>query len=304
VELDWLEDLLTLAASGSFSRAAEQRHVTQPAFSRRIRALEDWVGAPLIDRSAHPATLTEAGRRFHPAAAEILRRLAAAREEARAAEEAAAATLRFAATHALSLSFFPAWLHELEPRLRLGPIQLVSDTLQACEELMLQGRVQFLLCHHHPDVAGRLDAAEFLSARVGADTLLPVAAAADGAGGPRFAMPGARGSALPVLTYNEESGLGRILRAVGGRAPDGARLEAVFTSHLAVVLKRMALDGRGVAWLPLSLIGDELDEGRLVRAGDDRWFVPVEIRLVRRRETAPPAAEAFWHVAVTEGAAP
>lgn len=145
-------------------------------------------------------------------------------------------------------------------------------------------------------MAGRLDGADFLSARVGADTLVPVSAA-DGAGGPRFALPGARGSSLPVLAYSEESGLGRILRAVGGRAPDGARLEAVFTSQLAVVLKRMALDGRGVAWLPLSLIGDELGDGRLVRAGGDGWPVPVEVRLVRRRVAAAPAAEAFWRAA-------
>lgn len=303
MELDWLEDFLALSASGSFSRAAEQRHVTQPAFSRRIRALEDWVGVPLVDRSAHPASLTEAGRRFRPAAEEILRRLAAAREEARAAEEAAAATLRFAATHALSLSFFPAWLRALEPRLRLGPIQLVSDSLQACEELMLQGRAQFLLCHRHPGVAGRLEGAEFLAVRVGADTLVPVSAA-DGAGGPRFALPGARGNSLPVLAYSEESGLGRILRAVGGSASDGARLETVFTSHLAVVLKRMALDGRGVAWLPLSLIGDELGDGRLVRSGGDGWPVPVEIRLVRRRVAAPAAAEAFWQAAGVDGSAP
>ncbi len=293
MELDWLEDLLALSASGSFSRAAEQRHVTQPAFSRRIRALEDWVGAPLIDRSAQPATLTEAGRRFRPAAEEILRRLAAAREEARTAEEAAAATLRFAATHALSLSFFPPWLQELEPRLRLGPIQLVSDTLHACEELMLRARAQFLLCHHHPGVASRLGSADFLSARIGTDTLVPVAAV-DGAGRPRFVLRGARGSSVPLLAYNEESGLGRILRAVQTQATDGARLEAVFTSHLAVVLKTMALDGRGVAWLPLSLVGDELAGGRLVQAGGDGSLVPVEIRLVRRRAAAPPAAEAFW----------
>jgi len=37
-----------LAERRNFSRAAEARHVTQPAFSRRIRALEDWVGTPLV----------------------------------------------------------------------------------------------------------------------------------------------------------------------------------------------------------------------------------------------------------------
>ena len=117
-------------------------------------------------------------------------------------------------------------------------------------------------------------------------------------------MPGASGGSLPVLAYNEESGLGRILRAVQMQPRDGARMEAVFTSHLAVVLKKMALDGRGLAWLPLSPIGDELRDGRLVRAGGDGWLVPVEIRLVRRRAAAPPAAEAFWRAAGTDGLMP
>jgi regulatory helix-turn-helix LysR family protein len=57
----------------NFSRAAELRHVTQPAFSRRIRALEDWVGVDLFERDSHPVMLTEASRRFRPVAEELLR---------------------------------------------------------------------------------------------------------------------------------------------------------------------------------------------------------------------------------------
>jgi DNA-binding transcriptional LysR family regulator len=122
VELVWLEDFLTLSGSGSFSRAAELRSIAQPAFSRHIRSLEEWVGATLFDRSTHPASLTEAGRQFRPAAEDILRRLALARETAREAHDAAATTLRFAATHVLSLTFFPGWLRGLESRLQLGRI--------------------------------------------------------------------------------------------------------------------------------------------------------------------------------------
>ena len=54
MNLTWLEDFLALAASGNFSRAAEERHMTQPAFSRRVRALEEWLGAELFDRSEQP----------------------------------------------------------------------------------------------------------------------------------------------------------------------------------------------------------------------------------------------------------
>jgi len=48
VETAWLADLKALAETLNFSRAAEKRHITQPAFGRRIKSLEDWCGAELL----------------------------------------------------------------------------------------------------------------------------------------------------------------------------------------------------------------------------------------------------------------
>jgi DNA-binding transcriptional LysR family regulator len=64
METKWLEDFLCLAEKRSFSLAAQVRHVTQSALSRRIRALEEWAGVELIDRSCHPLRLTVAGQLF------------------------------------------------------------------------------------------------------------------------------------------------------------------------------------------------------------------------------------------------
>ena len=71
----WFQDFLAVLQEGGFTRAAERRAVSQPAFSRRIKALEDWVGASLFDRTTHSVTLTAAGERLLPAADEFLRRL-------------------------------------------------------------------------------------------------------------------------------------------------------------------------------------------------------------------------------------
>jgi hypothetical protein len=60
VDIAWLESFLALIEHGSFTRAAEAQHVSQPAFSRRIRALETWFGEALVDRSTYPVTLTPA----------------------------------------------------------------------------------------------------------------------------------------------------------------------------------------------------------------------------------------------------
>ncbi|VTR44895.1 Hca operon transcriptional activator [Serratia fonticola] len=56
LELTWLEDCVALADTLNFSKAAEARYVTQPAFSRRIQSLEEWVGTPLFERNRREFT--------------------------------------------------------------------------------------------------------------------------------------------------------------------------------------------------------------------------------------------------------
>ena len=57
MRLEWLEDILAIAQTGSFSGAAERRNLTQSAFSRRIQQIEDHVGVELFDRTRKPVQL-------------------------------------------------------------------------------------------------------------------------------------------------------------------------------------------------------------------------------------------------------
>jgi DNA-binding transcriptional LysR family regulator len=298
VELAWLEDFLALVDCANFSRAAERRHVTQPAFSRRVRSLEAWVGTALFDRRTHAVALTPAGERFRPVAEETLRRLYLGREEVREAARASADTLRFASTHALSLTFFPNWLRGLEAQIPGGAaLRLIVDNMAACERIMLLGHAQFLLCHHHPSATTALDHDQFRSLHLGDDVLIPVSAPMQGSGSnPRHQLPGSAAAPLPHLAYSPESGMGRIVTAVRSVAGRPAWLEPAFTSHVAMVLAMMARDGRGVAWSPKSLIVDDLATGRLVRAGSEVWDIAIEIRLFRPRARQSPAAEKFWSI--------
>jgi LysR family transcriptional regulator, hypochlorite-specific transcription factor HypT len=283
MNFSWLEDFLALAATGNFSRAAEERHMTQPAFSRRVRALEEWLGADLFDRSTQPARLTPAGEWFRPQAEDLLARVARLPPEARRTAEASASTLRLAATHALSFTFVPRWLQSLEPRVGLGSIRLVSDVLQRCEALLAQREVQFVIAHALPSAREETAAPGLTSLVIGNDQLLPVHA------------PGAPQRAL--LGFSDESGLGRIVRQVVGAELAAGGWHAVFTAHLASVLKSMALDARGLAWLPETLVRDELQAGRLQVSGPAHWRIAMEIRLTRDPAALGPHAEAFWKAA-------
>lgn len=293
MNISWLEDLKALAECKSFSRAAELRNITQPAFSRRIQALEQWLGTPLVNRDTHRIELTAAGKKFQQVAAEILRRLHQGRQEALDAQSAAS-SLRFASTHALSLTFFPSWLRQIEKEIASSPIRLIADSMKGCERIMLQGQAHFLLCHHHPAAGSRLAMDDFLAIPLGEDLLIPVSAA-DNAGEPCHTLPGHPDAAIPYLAFSEESGMGRIIDTARAQSEQAAWLKPVFTSHMAIVLKMFATEGRGLTWSPRSLVADDLAPGGpLTRAGDESWDIPIEICLYRPRARQDARAEAFW----------
>jgi DNA-binding transcriptional LysR family regulator len=291
MELIWLEDYLALAESLNFSRAADARHVTQPAFSRRIRALEDWVGAKLFSRTTHRVLLTPAGEHFRTQAEVLTRALQQLRRDTLDVAGREAALVSFAATHALSFTFFPKWIRGNERILALGSLNLISDSMQACEQIMLRGDAQFLLCHYHLDMSTRLEPRQFKSIVVGADTLIPLSAPRD-SGAPRWSLHG--GGSVRYLAYGAQSGLGRIILASRTTEDRAFVLERVFTSHLAATLLSMVRAGDGVAWLPRTLAEEDIAAGRLVEAGDPQLDIPIEIRLFRPVARQSRTAEAVW----------
>jgi len=153
--------------------------------------------------------------------------------------------------------------------------------------------VHFVLAHAHAKMQGSLDSDAYLSARIGSDQLVAVCKPGSN-GEPLHELGKSTRQTVPVLAYTDESGLGRIVRSVLGRRLESMPVNFVFTAHLASVLRSMALDGRGVAWLPRTLIEDDIGAGMLVTASGVDLNVDLDIRLYRARDVVGRAAEAFW----------
>ncbi|UPG74744.1 LysR substrate-binding domain-containing protein (plasmid) [Roseomonas gilardii subsp. gilardii] len=302
MELNWLEDFLALAEHRNFSRAAEARNVTQPAFSRRIRALEHWVGTPLVVRSPQGVMLNAAGEALREGAADLTWNLHQLRRSALRAAGREGVALTIAATHALSFTFFPGWLRSFARLEDLGTLNLVSDTMAACERILLAGDADFLLCHTCAGVPTDLAPDGFTSVGVGTDLLVPVSAP-DASGAARWSLPGTPAMPVRLLAYSGASGLGRILEAMWRSNRDALSLDPVFTSPLAATLQTMARQGQGMAWLPQTMVAEDLASGHLVHAGDEGSAIGLEIRLFRPLRRQSRTAAAFW-AAVSEGVAP
>lgn len=73
MNLGQLETFIITVEKGTLSAAAEELHLTQPAVSKQLKALEEFFGARLLDRSGREVRLTEGGRIFYRRAREILR---------------------------------------------------------------------------------------------------------------------------------------------------------------------------------------------------------------------------------------
>jgi LysR family transcriptional regulator, hypochlorite-specific transcription factor HypT len=293
MDLNWLEDFLALAEHKTFARAAETRHVTQPAFSRRIQSLEEWMGTRLFVRSPQGTTLTSAGAFLRAHAEDLTRNIYRLRQETLDVAGREASGISIAATHALSFVFFPGWIRSHPQCGTLGPLNLISDTLEACEQIMARGDADFMLCHCHRDAMPRLEASQFTSVVIGRDVLLPLCAPL-GDGTPQWPLPGNPSSPSRLLSYRPQSGLGRIVAAVLERNWPTLSLQKTLTAQLAATLLTMAREGDGIAWLPQTLAQDDIAAGRLVDPGHGSYSIEVEIRLFRASRRQAPTAEAFW----------
>ncbi len=198
METKWLEDFVSLAETRSFSRSAQLRHVTQPAFSRRIQALEAWAGMDLVDRSAFPTRLTPAGETLHAQALEMLEALQATRNMMRSHQAAGQDMIEFAVPHTLAFTFFPHWLMDLRQTFGAVKTRLTASNVHDAVLRLTEGGCDLLIAYHHPSQPLPLSADRYEMLDLSSETLAPYArAGADGL--PQFALPGRPGEHVPFL---------------------------------------------------------------------------------------------------------
>ncbi|WP_077034579.1 LysR substrate-binding domain-containing protein [Pelomonas sp. KK5] len=298
METKWLEDFVSLAETRSFSRSAQLRHVTQPAFSRRIQALEAWAGVDLVDRSSYPTRLTGAGETLLAQAVEILGNLQSTRNMLRSHQASSQDMIEFAVPHSLAFSFFPHWLMDLRQRFgslksRLNALNVHDATLQLSE-----GNCDLLVVYHHASQPLQLDPERYEMASLGHETLAPYAKA-NAQGEPMFRLPGHPGQKIPFLSYAGGAYLGRLVELIVKESATPLNLDAVYETDMAEGLKAMALEGHGLSFLPASSVKKELKAGALVRAAQvGEYELSMELRIYRERPEQSrrnkPAALALW----------
>lgn len=294
MELAWLEDFLEIVATRNFSTAASARNISQPAFSRRIKSLETWVGANLVDRSTYPVRLTSAGNMFLPRCQEMVREMYRLRTDCRNVAGASSQLITFASLHTLAIYFFPTWVHSPDmPNAPMRTSMHTADFLE-CIEHLTSGRCDFVITYDHPDGPPVLETGPFESLQIGKDRLILVSGV-DSSGQPLFTLDPAEGDEVPYLAYSWNDGyLGKLISLIRSRSRRPLNLSIVYQSSLAEGLKHMAVAGHGVAWLPQICVRKSIAQGELVQIGGQQLSLEMEIRIFRRTGSSSRDAEALW----------
>jgi DNA-binding transcriptional LysR family regulator len=290
MDVTWLESLLALLEHGSFSRAAEAQHVSQPALSRRIRALEHWAGAELVDRSTYPVSLTPAGVALRASANDVVSSLGAVRDELRGSQLMPREAVRIAISHTLATHYFSTWWAEVNSDDDLRCVLLPANTLEGYDAL-LHGGCDLLLAYADPAQPLGIEQNDVEWVVLARDRLAPYARRQDGR--VMFALPGSPRRPVPVVSHGPSAFLGRVTDRLWRGA--SLYLRSVVQSDLSSALAALVRAGAGVGWLPRLLVDDDLAAGGVAEIGDSSYSADLEIRLLRSRtRKTSPRARTLW----------
>ncbi|WP_409310440.1 hypochlorite stress DNA-binding transcriptional regulator HypT [Pectobacterium sp. B1J-3] len=285
IETKWLYDFVTLEACRHFSQAAEMRNISQPAFSRRIQALESAIGVPLFDRMTVPLQLTEEGKIFHSQARSLLQQLESNLSELLGHNLLRLSDIKIAAAHSLSLTLLPDLVRLLADD--NGKIIYYVESIDVVQAVfaLREGKSDFVISFHDED----LMQSPFCGLKLFSSDLYPVCAT-DSNALPRFDIYEPK---VPLLNYTSTSYMGRLvnrrLSEINTVSP-----RTSFMSSMSELLKNMVLGGHGVAWLPMWSIVEELSEKKLVCIGEPELTIPIQAYIYRMDTRLNKTAERFW----------
>lgn len=248
-----LSHFVTVAETGSLTRAARRLNIVQPALSQSIAKLEQDLGAPLFTRSRHGMALTGAGELFLDSAQGILAQYDRARENLAAIGEAPRGLVSIAMTasalHVLTVPLVDAVAASF-PGIALN----LEEGLAATIQLDFDAGRYDLVVTYLAQRGGKVSIEPLIEEElflVGAEGSLDEKATVDLAGI----------GAFPIILPQDRHGM-RALVEEAAQASGGTLTLAPFSGSLYPTLDLVEA-GRGFTLLPWSAIHDRIGAGRL-----------------------------------------
>ncbi len=154
MELSQLTAFYQVAITGSFSKAAEELFLSQPAISRQVSALEKELGLQLFSRQSKKVVLTDAGRRFFIYTEKIMGLLKEAQKEMHELKDMRTGELTIGASTTISNYLLPSLLAAYQRKNPGIGIHLSVGNSTEVEEMVLENKVDLGLLAGESQVPG------------------------------------------------------------------------------------------------------------------------------------------------------
>lgn len=291
MRLEWLEDLLAVAETGSFQEAADRRRLTQSAFSRRIQHIEDQIGVELFDRTRKPVHLRPTTAEQRGQIARLATDLRQLVSDLQRGERMASNRLTIASQHALTTSLTPMILKGIQARRDDIYVRLRSANLDECFSLLISRQADIALVYRTPGEDHPINTNFVETEIIGTDLLIPVFSASATAGlDQRFAS-----GELPYIAYPADVYLGQVLeRMILPRVRSMTRPTPKAETALTLAALEMAALGVAVAWVPGSLARQRIADGSLADLSTALPSHVLDVTAVRLFGNAGPVARSVW----------
>ncbi len=152
-----LRTFLTIAETASFSQAAELLHVTQPAISKRVQALEADLDVTLFDRVGKKIQLTQAGELLIPQARQMLALAADTEKQMRNLSQSITGALHLATSHHIGLHRLAPVLREFVTRYPDVQLNIQFEDSEVAHDMVRQGEIELAVVTLNPAGDATLD---------------------------------------------------------------------------------------------------------------------------------------------------
>jgi DNA-binding transcriptional LysR family regulator len=273
MNLHELETFVSIARLGGVTRAASQLHRSQPAITRRIKLLEDHLGAPLLERGRGGTMLTEAGRTFLPYAEAVLAALKDGTQAVQALRESDHGAVSLAIVGTLAGTTIVEQLRRFSARHRNARLELRTANSFEVSDMVRRGEVSLGL-RYFADPSP-----ELVSRKISEERIAVVCSAQHEWGGKRLRDPGQLRAdqwfSLP-MTRHHDSFAHLVARQL---ASAGLNDVPVMTIDSITAQKRLIEAGIGIALLPESSIHEELrlETLRTIDVSHLQTTVPIHV---------------------------
>jgi DNA-binding transcriptional LysR family regulator len=163
VDLEALRSFYEVARERSFSRAARNLHVSQPAMSVRIKTLEQELGERLFDRARQGVALTEAGAVLLESAEKIFGDVEEARARLRELKESGSGRVRIGCSDTASLYLLPTVLRKFRKRHEAAEITIRNAHTSEILDLLVRGELDFGIVNRPTSMDRRLEARDLFT---------------------------------------------------------------------------------------------------------------------------------------------